>query len=158
MEDEPTDVAVRRAGVDDAAAVAVLLHDFNTEFETPTPTVAEFTGRFERLLARDDVLVLLADGAAGALGFAFLTLRPTPYWDGPLAQLEELYVRPGKRDRGIGSLLLTSAIDALPVGTHELHIGVDEPDTGARRFYERHGFTNHDPESGAAMLLYLREL
>ena len=32
----------------------------------------------------------------------------------------------------------------------------DEVDAGARRFYERHGFTNI--EAGSRMLLYIREL
>ena len=38
----------------------------------------------------------------------------------------------------------------------EMQINVDEADTGARRFYERHGFTNI--EAGSRMLLYIREL
>jgi len=150
------DVAVTLAAPADAGAVGALLFDFNTEFESPTPSAAELTARFEHLLARDDVLVVLA---RPAVAFAYLTLRPTPYGDGPLAQLEELYVRPGLRDRGIGSRVLARAVqEVLARGALEMHINVDEVDVDTRRFYERHGFTNIQPGEDYRMLCYLREL
>lgn len=71
-------------------------------------------------------------------------LRPTSYCDGPLAYLEELDVRPALRDAGTGTRLL--------------HIGVDAVDTEARRFYERHGFSNLEPDTGTQMLLNLGEV
>ena len=39
-----------------------------------------------------------------------------------------------------------------------MHINVDEVDTDARRFYERHGFVNIEPGQEHRMLCYLREL
>ena len=54
------DTDVRRATPADAAVVGRLLHDFNTEFDTETPSADEFASRFSRLLARDDVIVLLS--------------------------------------------------------------------------------------------------
>ncbi|NKX56394.1 GNAT family N-acetyltransferase [Arthrobacter mobilis] len=142
-----------------AGAVGRLLYDFNAEFETPGPTAGELATRFRVLLARDDVLVLLSGAPGTPTGFAFLTLRPTPYYDGPLAQLEELYVRPGLRGRGIGTALLTAAILRVRErGAAEVHINVDEVDADARQFYERHGFTNLQPGKDYRMLCYLREL
>ncbi|MGR2753371.1 GNAT family N-acetyltransferase [Agromyces arachidis] len=136
-----------------------MLFDFNTEFESPTPSAQEFSRRFERLLDRDDVIVLLAESAADDVGFAYLTLRPTPYGDGPLAQLEELYVRPELRDRGIGTRLLGAALDAVAErDAIEMHINVDEVDVDTRRFYERHGFVNVEPGADYRMLFYMREL
>lgn len=153
-----SEAAIRRAGPDDAAAVGRLLWDFNTEFDAPTPTASEFAGRFARLLALDDVIVLLA-GAQEPTGFALLTLRPTPYYDGPLAQLDELYVQPSLRGRGIGSGLLNRAIRVCRERkAGELHINVDEVDTGARRFYERHGFSNVVSGTDSRMLFYECEL
>lgn len=150
---------VRLAGPGDAAVVGRLLFDFNTEFESPTPSADEFAGRFTRLLARDDVLVVLAESDGEPTGFAYLTLRPTPYGDGPLAQLEELYVAPALRDGGIGTALLTQAVDeVLDRDAIEMHINVDEIDTDTRRFYERLGFTNIEPGEDYRMLCYLREL
>ena len=151
--------AVRRASTADAAVVGRLLFDFNTEFTTPGPDAAQFAVRFARLLGRDDFVVLLAGDEPDPTGFALLTLRPTPYFDGPLAQLEELYVRPDRRGRGIGSALLDAAVRLVrDRDGGEIHINVDEVDTDARRFYERHGFVNIEPGADHRMLCYLREL
>jgi len=47
---------VRRADPRDAPVVAALLHDFNLEFETPTPGVEVLAGRLEVLLRGDRTL------------------------------------------------------------------------------------------------------
>jgi ribosomal protein S18 acetylase RimI-like enzyme len=133
--------------------------DFNTEFDAPTPSADYLVGRYRELLADDAVVVLLAGGGE-TTGYAFLTLRPSPFYDGPVAQLEELYVRPDRRDQRIGSALLDHAIALLrerDVG--EVHINVDEVDTDTRRFYEqRFGFVNIEPGTDYRMLCYIREL
>ena len=157
--DAVTGRTVRLATPVDAAVVGRLLFDFNTEFEAPTPSADELARRFTALLARDDVLVVLAEDDGTATGFGYLTLRPTPYGDGPLAQLEELYVVPDLRDAGIGTAILTRALDeVLARGAIEVHINVDEVDVDTRRFYERHGFVNIEPGTDYRMLCYLREL
>lgn len=153
-----SEAEIRTGTPEDAGVVGRLLWDFNTEFETPTSSAEEFATRFARLLALDDVIVLLAGGVEPT-GFAYLTLRPAPYFDGPLAQLEELYVRPHLRDRGIGTALLQRALALCRErNAGEMHINVDEIDTDTRRFYERHGFLNILPGTDYRMLSYEREL
>ena len=143
---------IRRAATEDAPVLGRLLHDFNTEFESPTPSVSSLTERFASLLARDDQLALLAGSGDG---FAYLTLRQTPYYDGPVALLEELYVVPHLRDQGIGSALLASAVSLVrSLGSVEVQINVDEVDVDTRRFYERHGFVNEGDDG--RMLFYER--
>ena len=154
-------VEIRIADPSDAYSVAQLLHAFNTEFDCPGPEPAEGVSRWRKLLAGTEVLVVVArHGTEGTdVGFAFLTLRPTPYWDGPLAQLEEFYVHPEHRSRGIGTSLLDRAVDVVRSrDARELHINVDSDDFGARRFYHRHGFTDIDPDTGSGMRCYLRQL
>ena len=104
--------AVRRAVPPDAELGGRLLHDFNTEFESPTPSAATFAERFATLLAREDVVVLLSGPVGGETGFAYLTVRPTPYYEGTLAQLEELYVVPDLRD-GVVDAPLVPGPDAV---------------------------------------------
>jgi GNAT superfamily N-acetyltransferase len=88
-----------------------------------------------------------------------LTLRPTPYYDGSVAQLEELYVVSAIRDQGIGTLILRMAIETVRAkGAGEMHINVDEVDEATRRFYERHGFSNMEAGSDYRMLCYVQEL
>ena len=150
---------LRAAGPADADVVGRLLQDFNDEFDTSGPAADAFARRFRTLLDRPDVLVLLAENPPEPVGFAFLTPQPTPYYDGLLAQLEELYVRPDLRDQGIGTELLLGSIEAVRErGACEVHINVDEVDADTRRFYERHGFTNIQPGADYRMLCYLREL
>lgn len=157
-------VVVRRGGVVDADVAGRLLFDFNTEFESPTPTSAELAGRLRTMLARDDVVLLLAigegeGGGSEPIGFGLCTLRPSPYYDGPLIQLEELYVRPKLRGGGIGSLIMEQLLTlAREQRGGEIHINVDEVDTDTRRFYERHGFSHISPGEDYRMLCYLREL
>ena len=44
-------------------------------------------------------------------------------------------------------------------GATDMQISVDEPDLDTRRFYERLGFRNHDPDDlSARMFFYEREL
>ncbi|WP_167146434.1 GNAT family N-acetyltransferase [Actinomyces sp. ZJ308] len=161
-EDAPH-VHVRVAGTADASCIGRLLFDFNTEFDTPTPSAQDLTSRFQTMLERQDILVLLAEDSSTdnprAEGFAYLTLRPTPYGDGPIAELEELYVRPNVRNHGIGSRLLLEALEQVRQRRAlEMRIGVDEVDREARRFYERHGFSNLEPGDSSRMLCYVTEL
>ena len=80
-------VHVRVTGAADASCAGRLLFDFNTEFDTPTPSAQDLASRFQTMLERQDVLVLLAEDSSAdnprAVGFAYLILCPTPYGDGP---------------------------------------------------------------------------
>jgi GNAT superfamily N-acetyltransferase len=148
---------VRLADPRDAAVVAGLLHDFNTEFETATPGLEVLAGRIETLLRSGETIALIA--GQPATGLALLTLRPNVWYDGPVALLDELYVRPHLRGRGIGTALLERAIAVVRQrGGQLLEINVDEPDADARRFSERHGFVNRPPGATGRMLYYEREL
>ena len=60
--------------------------------------------------------------------------------------IEHLYVRPGQQSRGIGSRLLELAKECRPQG---LSLYVFEPNLGAIRFYERHGFTTVERSDGS---------
>jgi GNAT superfamily N-acetyltransferase len=151
------DWPLRRATAADAHEVARLLHDFNVEFDTPTPGVDVLAARLRRLLAGAETFAILAGTPAVAL--ALITLRPNVWYPGRVALLDELYVVPSLRGRGIGSKL----IDLLVSEAHErsvslIEINVDEGDVDARRFYERYGFAATEPGSTERALYYFREL
>lgn len=154
-----TGPTLHTATVSDAPIVTQLQIDFGDEFGEPSPPFEVLLPRFQRLLADPAAFVLLAGERAAPVGYAVVTLRPTVYTEGPLAVLDELYVRPPLRGQGIGTRLLDRAIgEVLARGGGELHINVDEIDTDARRFYERHGFLNVEPGHSYRMLCYVREL
>lgn len=148
-------ITIRRAEVADAAEVARLLHDFNTEFGDPTPGVAALTERAGGLIAAGEMTVMLAGEESE--GLAQLRLRPS-VWSGALdAYLEELYVVPAHRGRGIGRALLESVLEvARAQGATRIDLGTSESDTAAIGLYESCGFSNL--EQGAKMLFYERDL
>ena len=157
MDDASVRGSVHLARPPEAADVATLLHDFNREFGSPTPGVAVLAPRLEALLAGHATLALLA--GEPATGLALITLRENVWYDGPVALLDELYVRPQARGRGIGTALVEHAFARLRErGAQLLEVNVDEGDAGARRFYERHGFANRPPGTEERMLYYEREL
>jgi GNAT superfamily N-acetyltransferase len=71
--------------------------------------------------------------------------------------VDQLYVEPGLTGRGIGSALLAVAKRERPQG---LRLWAFQTNTGARRFYERHGFVEarrtdgRDNEERAPDVLY----
>ncbi|NPD04641.1 GNAT family N-acetyltransferase [Nocardioides sp. zg-1308] len=133
-----------------------MLWDFNTEFDTETDDADVLEERFTRLLSLDDVVAVLAEDGDRPVGFALMTLRPAIWFDGPVSQLEELYVVPGLRSHGIGTRVLDLCKRlAREHGSPEMHIGVDEVDVDTRRFYERHGYVNIEDGVDYRMLYYV---
>ncbi len=148
---------VRIAEPQEAEVVAALLHDFNTEFDTPTPGVAVLATRLRALLGGASTIALLAGEPASAV--ALVTLRPNVWYDGPVALLDELYVVPDRRGEGVGSKMIGLFMDECRArGVELIEINVDESDVDAQRFYRRHGFSDVDPDSGERASYFLQEL
>ena len=136
----------RVAGLDDSDDVARLLHDFNTEFEAPSPGPAPLSKRLRALLTGDDTFAVLV--GEPAVGVGLVTTRPNVWYEGPVALLDELYVAPHARGRGAGSALIGLVLETCRRrGVDLLEINVDEGDVDAQRFYSRHGFSWSEPDS-----------
>ncbi|MEO6571189.1 MAG: GNAT family N-acetyltransferase [Ilumatobacteraceae bacterium] len=147
----------RIATAADAAEIARLLHDFNTEFVTPTPGPAVLQDRLGRLLDGASVFAIVAGEPAVAVGL--VTIRPNVWYVGWVGLLDELYVVPEFRNQGIG----TAVLDHLDRYSREhridaIEINVDEGDVDAQRFYERHGYSSTEPDTGERAFYYFREL
>ena len=106
----PARHAVRRGTAADAAAIGRLLHDFNTEYDDPTPGPDKLAARIEQLIARRRHrgaargrrarTVSRCSGSAAAI------------WSEALeCYLAELYVAPAARGRGLGRALMNAAIE-----------------------------------------------
>jgi GNAT superfamily N-acetyltransferase len=144
---------IRRASSEDAAAVAQLLHDFNTEYEDFTPGVPALTERLAELLAAEEITVLLAGDPPQ--GFALLRLRPSLWAKAEDAYLEELYVVPERRGQGIGGSLLDTSIDlARQLGANHFELTTGEDDRPARALYESRKLTNREGAPDGPRMLY----
>jgi len=135
-----------------------LLHDFNTEYDDPTPGPARLAERIERLLANGDTAVLLA--GAGPDGLAVLRFRPAIWSEALECYLAELYVVPAMRGRGLGRALMKAAIEfARERGADYMDLGTAETDVAARALYESLGFSNREGKPGGPVNYYYeREL
>ena len=142
-------VSLRRAVSADARSVAEVWlrsrHASVPSIPAPVHTDDEVPGYFASVvLPQQEVWVAEMDDAVVAV----LSL------DG--AWVDHLYVDPAWTGRGVGARLLTRAKAQRPDG---LDLWTFQSNTGARRFYERHGFvavaeTDGDNEEGEPDVRY----
>ncbi len=117
---------------------------------------AEFDGlRFDEERSRRVVGALLRDPQLGRVAFILDGARRCGYvalcygysieLGGRDAFVDELYIEPGSRNRGLGSRALEQACDlARADGIVALHLEVRRDNVPAQRYYARHGFTPRD--------------
>jgi ribosomal protein S18 acetylase RimI-like enzyme len=151
-------VSVRRATMADAGDIGRLLHDFNTEYDDPTPGPDRLAERIRTLMAGGDTDVLL--GGPGPDGLAVLRFRAAIWADAPECYLAELYVAPAQRGRGLGRALMEEAIAlAQEKGAAWMDLGTSETDVAARALYESLGFINREGgPDGPITYFYERDL
>jgi ribosomal protein S18 acetylase RimI-like enzyme len=150
--------APRAATVADAGAVARLLHDFNAEYDEPTPPVPVLAERLRELLTEGELHAMVA--GEEPVGFTLYHLRRSVWSEALDAYLQELYVVPALRGRGIGRALLEATIEAIrAAGADHIDLNTGETDEDARSLYETLGFTNRESSAdGPRMLYYERDL
>ncbi len=149
------------AGDDGVIASAQLLHDFNVEYDEPSPSPTDLAVRLAALIEQGQVVVLLgrAPGAGVPVGVAVLRLTPSLWSTGQEAYLAELYVVPDRRGQGYGRELITEALRvAQERGADYAFLITSEDDVSAQRLYEAAGFRRTEGEDGPIMLAYEREL
>ena len=149
---------MRRATPGDAPEVARLLHDFQVEYDEPSPGIEMLEERYGELIRSKEMIVLLVGD--GPDGFAQLRFRPWVYSAGLHSYLEELYVVPDLRGNGLGRALLEAAMDtARGEGAEQMELGTSEDDVAARKLYESADFINREGgPDGPVMFFYEREL
>jgi ribosomal protein S18 acetylase RimI-like enzyme len=152
---EPT---VRPAQLADAEAIGRLLHDFNNEFDDPTPGPDRLAERVRQLLGEGQITVLLA--GAGPDGLAVLRFRPAIWTEALECYVAELYVVPDRRGEGLGRALMGAAMAvARSRGADHIDLGTGESDVAARALYESLGFSNREGKTdGPLNYFYEREL
>lgn len=150
-------MTVRFATPDDAPLLARMLHDFNTEFDEPSPGTVILTRRAFAFIDNGEMTYLLGgSGPDDCSGFAQVSFRPSIWADEPIGYLEELYVVPDRRGQGIGRAIMNAVLElAHERGAAGMEVVTGEDDTAARALYESFGFANEiEGEHNARSLFY----
>ena len=84
---------------------------------------------------------VIAEAAGAAIGMATITQRFCPGWVGPLCAIDDLFVLPEQRGRGVGKALLAGAsAHTIRRGAPFVELTVREDNDAAIRLYEQIGF------------------
>lgn len=132
---------VRLATPADRDATVALLVAQMREHEIPTPA-ARLAAAFDHLVAdAARGVILLAWDSGRAVGVAALSYAFPIEVGERIAWLEELYVEPAARERGVGTGLLQAALDAAAAaGAATVDLEVVAGHERAERLYARFGF------------------
>jgi ribosomal protein S18 acetylase RimI-like enzyme len=134
-------IAVRRAEAADLDAAASLFLGYLRFYGKDTAEADARAFVAERLARRDSVILLAVGGEGGALGFtqlypAFASLSLAPSWI-----LNDLFVAPAARGRGVGEALMAAARElGRGNGAAELMLQTARDNAPAQRLYERLGW------------------
>lgn len=146
--------------MDGLSSAGRLLHDFNQEYDEPSPAPEVMAGLLRARVADGNATVLLArDGSGTAIGVAVVRLQPSLWSDALEAYLAELYVVPSRRGQGFGRELLTAVLTtSREAGADYAFVITSEDDKLAQRAYEAAGFRRTEGEGGPIMWAYERDL
>ena len=133
-------VAIRRAGPADAADVATMVAEIAAHEDQSAHLHAD-GDRWRTLLARPEVIVLLAERDGRPVGYVS-ALRQLHLWTGgDVLNLDDLYVRPGCRDGGVGRRLMAALAGLAARDQLLIRWGMEVDNLDAQRFYRRLGAT-----------------
>ena len=125
-------VWIRRAEPADASTVRALVRELAVQ-QGRLDELAATEERWGEVLADDGVTVLVALVDGTAVGYVS-AVRTVHLWSGrDVMTVDDLYVAPGARGRGIAALLMTSLADRAP--NRPIRWEVDEGNLRAQRFH-----------------------
>lgn len=129
-------VDVRRAGPADAAVVLAMVRELAEE---DGDAVTSDEAGWARMLGRPDVVVLVAERDGVPAGYVSAVRRLHLWSATDILGLDDLFVRPGYRDAGVGRLLMSELARLAAPEDLLIRWEVREENLRAQQFYERLG-------------------
>ena len=128
-----TDIIIREATEEDAAAVVTLICQLGEDSEITEAYVPHYLSGSHRM-------ILLAEYNGQVQGLLSYSLRADLFHAGNSVLIEELVVNEGARGLGMGSALLQALLQRIQTqDCKELCLAVMPENESAIRFYKRHG-------------------
>jgi len=139
-----SDVRVGQAGPEDLAPIARLFDAYRVFYRQPSDVSAAEAFIAERFQRRDSVIFLArADGApAGFIQFypSLSSVSMRPIWI-----LNDLFVDPGHRNKGVGRKLMDRAREfATATGAVRIELTTERTNTTAQKLYRACGYALDD--------------
>lgn len=120
------------------AADAFTVHRFISDLENTELDWPAFLATYEQNLANPSVQYWLAERVSDAVGFLSVHIQWLLHHAGPIAEIQELYVRPDCRNQRIGEQLIGKAEEiARTAGCLNLEVTTNRRRLDTHRFYER---------------------
>jgi ribosomal protein S18 acetylase RimI-like enzyme len=133
--------ALHLARPDDLDRLCALVAAFHQEAGVSMTDDARRTGLAPLLDGIPHGAAYLIGPGRAPIGYVVVSFGWSVEYGGLDATLDEIYVRPAVRGRGIASEVLTTLPAALAgAGIGALHLEIDRDDTAARGLYARAGF------------------
>ncbi len=143
----PPGIAIERAGPNHLAELLPLVEAFQREEGYAAGDPALRAAVAALLDDPGSGSVLIAREAGRAFGYAALCVGFSIEFRGRDAFVDELYVSPDKRGRGLGRALLRALeAEACARGVRKLHLEVEQRNDAARALYVGEGFTPNGRE------------
>jgi ribosomal protein S18 acetylase RimI-like enzyme len=139
-------VVLRRASRADMDRLLEMIRSFYVEDGTIRYVPERLRPAVEELMDDQSLGRLwLIDAGRSGVGYLVAVWGYSLEWHGRDAFVDELYVEPPFRSRGIGSRALALAEEECrSAGIRALHLEVERPNTRAQELYRRLGYRDHD--------------
>jgi ribosomal protein S18 acetylase RimI-like enzyme len=153
------DLTIRIASEADLDSLVRLAAAFRADLGQSTLSEVDFRASIAALLQDAGTEFFLALNAQkGAIGYVQARYRSSAWTLAPEAELEDVFVVPDARRRGVGLQLVRFAIAcAIERGCRSMGLNTNENNEGALAFYKRLGFLAERPRWQGGRQLWLNK-
>jgi len=153
------DLTIRIAREEDLESLVRLAAAFRDHLGQSTPSEAEFRTSIAALLQDAGTAFFLAcDGQGAVLGYVQARYRFSAWTSALEAELEDVFVVPEVRRRGVGLRLVEFAIaSATERGCRSMGLNTNERNADALALYQQAGFRSERPRWQGGRQLWLNK-
>lgn len=137
--------SIRRATLDDLDQLVPLFDAYRQFYGQQSDIIVAKQFLSDRLVRNESVLLIAEDGDGAAVGFVQLYPTFSSILAAPMYVLSDLFVRPDVRRRGVGTLLIKSAVEtARAARAVRVELATAIANISAQRLYESLGWQRDD--------------